>query len=335
MANPLVSILVPFHNTEAYITECLQSVLEQDYSNWEVIAVDDQSTDGSWKLAELFATSDHRFRILKNRGKGIIPALQTAFANSSGHLITRMDSDDIMPVDKLKHLSTSLLEHGPGHLATGKVRYFSIRGISEGYARYEEWLNRLTEEGSNFSEIYKECPVASPCWMAFRTDLEKCGAFGEERYPEDYDLCFRFYANKLRIIPCDKILHYWRDYDLRTSRTSAHYAQNYFLDIKLHYFLMLDHHQNRPLLVWGAGNKGKAIASALSGRGLDFRWLCDNPKKIGKSIYGKALEHYSVLRDIPGAQSIITVANPDSQHAIRQFLQSRGQLTLCDYFFFC
>lgn len=335
MENPLVSILIPFKNTEAFLTECMQSIKEQDYENWEVLAVDDHSADGSRKTTELFAAQDHRFRILKNNGNGIIPALQTAYDHSSGSLITRMDSDDVMPPNKLRHMVESLLTAGPGHLAVGKVKYFSIRGISNGYKRYENWLNMLTEKGDNFSEIYKECTVPSPCWMAFRTDLDTSGAFREERYPEDYDLCFRFYQAQLKVIPCTELLHYWRDYDQRTSRTSEHYAQNYFLDIKLHYFLKLDREPQRPLAVWGAGDKGKIIAKSLLDMDIDFNWLCDNPKKIRKKIYGKALEHYKLLEQLPEAQSIITVANEQSQDVIREFLIARGQLAMSDYFFFC
>jgi NADH/NAD ratio-sensing transcriptional regulator Rex len=131
------------------------------------------------------------------------------------------------------------------------------------------------------------------------------------------------------------VLHYWRDYDQRTSRTSEHYGQNYFLDIKLHYFLKLDREPQRPLVVWGAGNKGKIIAESLLKKNIDFKWLCDNPKKIGKKIHGKVLEHYKALEQLPEAQSIITVANDESQAVIREFLTARGQLAMSDYFFFC
>ena len=335
MDPPLVSILIPFRNTEAFLTECLQSIIEQQYRNWEVIAVDDHSTDGSWQILEVFVTLDHRFRVLKNKGQGIISGLQTAYANSTGSFITRMDSDDIMPVNKLKVLATSLLEYGKGHLAVGKVRYFSIRGISNGYARYEDWLNKLTEKGANYLDIYKECCIPSPCWLAFRQDLDVCGAFMGDQYPEDYDLCFRFYEKKLRIIPCSEVLHYWRDYDRRTSRTSEHYAQNYFLDIKLRYFLKLDWDTERPLAIWGAGSKGKTIAAKLLERNIPFDWLCDNPNKIGKKIYGIPMKHYTSLANFPNAQSIVTVANNQSQKAIRRYLSALEKQPMRDYFFFC
>ncbi|MDX1332242.1 MAG: glycosyltransferase, partial [Robiginitalea sp.] len=321
---PLLSLLMPFKNTAEFLPQCLESVCQQDYEHWELIAVDDHSSDPGRDLIQQWAAKDSRIRVLPNRGAGIIPALRTALSHSRGELVSRMDSDDKMAQGRLRDMAGQLQQHGKGHIALGLVRYFSHRGISDGYARYERWLNGLTRRGLNFEELYKECVIPSPCWMVFREDLETCGAFRPNRYPEDYDLCFRFYEAGLKCLPSSRILHYWRDYDHRTSRTSDHYAQNYFLDIKLHYFLKLDRDPDRPLVVWGAGNKGKTIAKKLKAGGHLFRWLCDNPRKIGKKIYGIPMEHYSALRDLPKAQSIITVANEAAQDAIRAYLTGRG-----------
>lgn len=332
---PLISILMPFRNTQAYLEACLRSIVEQTEPNWELLAVNDRSEDASRELVARASQEDPRIRLLESRGEGIIPALRTAYASSRGALLTRMDSDDVMAPERLAVMSEQLGAHGPGHLALGQVRYFSHRGISEGYARYESWLNGLTATGSNFSEIYKECVVASPCWLVYRSDLEACGAFYPDRYPEDYDLCFRFYEGGLRCLPSDRVLHYWRDYDSRTSRTSEHYAQNYFLEIKTHYFLKLDRQQNRPLLIWGAGFKGKRVARHLVRQGHGFYWVCDNPNKIGKKIYGVPLQHFSLAATLERPQSLITVANPEAQAQIRHYLHGQGWRPGEDYFFFC
>ena len=332
---PLVSLLMPFKNTAAFLPDCLESICRQDYENWELIAVDDSSTDYSRQIVEEWAGNEPRIRVLPNEGQGIIPALRIAFSHSRGALISRMDSDDKMAQGRLGDMVKQLRQHGQGHIALGLVAYFSHRGISNGYARYQHWLNGLTRSGNNFREIYKECVIPSPCWMVYREDLQACGAFGPDRYPEDYDLCFRFYQAGLKCLPSSRTLHYWRDYDHRTSRTSEHYAQNYFLDIKLHYFLMLDRDPLRPLVVWGAGTKGKNIAKNLKAGGHAFRWLCDNPRKIGKKIYGIPMEHFSVLQAIPDAQSIVTVANETAQGEIREYLARRGDTPMEDYFFFC
>lgn len=335
MQGPLISILIPFKNTAAFLPECLRSVKQQSYAPWEIIAINDHSVDHSNQIVQDFSKNDPRFHVFQNTGKGIIDALRLAYTKSKGRFITRMDSDDVMAPNKLELLAEALLVNGPGHLAVGQVKYFSKSGISNGYERYERWLNQLTAAGENYSEIYKECVVPSPCWMAFRSDLDRCGAFEHDRYPEDYDLTFRFYEKGLRCIPCTTVLHHWRDYDTRTSRTSEQYAQNYFLDIKLHYFLKLDHDPDRTLVVWGAGNKGKTIAKGLQQAQIDFVWLCDNPRKIGKSIYGAHLYHYSLLATLSRPQSIITVANATAQKEIGGYLGELGQKAMRDYFFFC
>jgi glycosyltransferase involved in cell wall biosynthesis len=335
MEKPLVSILIPFKNTAIFLDECLNSILDQTYSNWQVMAVNDHSTDQSLEIAQRFAEKDTRIQVLQNTGTGIIEALRTANSKSKGQFITRMDSDDIMAPIKLEVMVKSLLTKGKGHLAIGQVKYFSNRGISNGYERYEAWLNQLTKSGSNYTEIYKECVVPSPCWMVYREDLDKCNAFNSDRYPEDYDLAFRFYENDLQCIPSDSVLHHWRDYDTRTSRTSEHYAQNYFLDIKLHYFLKLNYDNKRPLVIWGAGAKGKTIAQSLLKKQLDFYWLCDNPKKIGKDIYGKKMWHFEVLEKLKNPQCIVTVANQEAQKSIHLYLEKLEQKPMQDYFFFC
>src|SRR5690606_11069630 len=161
------------------------------------------STDSSFYLVELFSLKDERIKLFKNPGIGIIDALKVAFTNSKGALITRMDSDDIMHPNKLQILANNLMEHGKQHIAVGLVKYFSDEGLQEGYKTYEDWLNTLTKTGTNYSEIYKECVIPSPCWMVYREDLIACDAFNPDRYPEDYDLAFRFYKHNFKCIPCN------------------------------------------------------------------------------------------------------------------------------------
>ncbi|GGI57417.1 glycosyltransferase family 2 protein [Winogradskyella haliclonae] len=335
MTKPLVSILTPFKNVSVYIEACLDSIIKQTHTNWELLIVDDHSTDNSYAIVEKYAKTNNRIKLFKNHGEGIISALQKAFAESSGIYITRMDSDDMMSSNKIEVMVNQLQEYGNKHVALGLVKYFSNAGISEGYAKYETWLNKLTKDGTNYSEIYKECVIASPCWMLHRDDLIACDAFNPNRYPEDYDLTFRFYEQGFKCIPSRHLLHYWRDYSTRTSRTHEHYAQNYFLEIKLHYFLKLDYDNSRPLTIWGAGFKGKTIAKSLVEQSISFYWICDNPKKIGKDIYGQKLLSFEDLETIKNPQTIVTVANETEQKHIIQYFQRLQMTSMTDYFFFC
>jgi len=335
MQNELISILIPFKNTKTYLVECLDSIINQSYQHWELLIVDDHSIDNSYDIVLAYTEKDKRIKLFRNHGNGIIAALQLAFSKSSGDYITRMDSDDIMHTEKLQLMIADLKTHGKKHIALGLVKYFSANGIGDGYAKYESWLNNLTSQGNNYSEIYKECVIPSPCWMLHRDDFLTCEAFTPNRYPEDYDLTFRCYKNNIKCIPSQTILHYWRDYSTRASRTDEHYAENHFLELKVDYFLALNYDKSRPLTIWGAGQKGKKVARLLKQKKISFIWICDNPKKIGKHIYDEFLYNFEHLQKLNKPQSIVSVANAASQEDIKTYFKSQHMSPMIDYFFFC
>lgn len=335
MGKPLVSIIMPFRNAAVFLEACVQSVVDQSLTSWELLAVNDRSDDDGPAIIKGFQGTYSNIQLIESEGTGIIDALKTGYAHSSGRLITRMDADDLMAPNKLEVMSEQLLDAGKGHLATGLVKYFAADGVKDGYRRYEQWLNRLANKGANFSELYKECVIPSPCFMLYREDLNRCGAFNENRYPEDYDLAFRFYENGLQCLPATKVLHHWRDYSSRTSRTDEHYADNRFLNLKLHYFLKLHRDATRPLVVWGAGTKGKSTIKQLQAKDQSVHWVCDNDKKIGKDIYGIRMESYETLKAIPHPQIIVTVANEADQLQVQEFLDNLNSKPMEDHFFFC
>ena len=329
-----ISILMPVKNASAFLTDCIDSIINQSYSNWELIAIDDHSDDDSSTVIEQYALKDQRFQCVVNDGSGIISALQTAYAHSTGDLITRMDADDLMTTDKLSVLHNNLVAHGPGYIAVGGVKYFSDDILGDGYKRYESWLNQLTATGENFTELYRECVIPSPCWMMYREDFERIGAFDSEIYPEDYDLCFRFYQAGLRVVGIDKVLHFWRDRSERISRTWQVYKDNRYFDMKLRYFLKIDREVPRPLVLWGAGRNGKDMAKLLQKNEQTFHWVCDNQNKIGKDVYGVRMEHFDVIKTLDNPQIITVVASPEGREQIAIALAKWGKHPVQDYWFF-
>ncbi len=325
---------MPVKNAEPFLIECIESILNQSETNWELIAVNDHSSDSSKQILTDFAKKDQRIRVFDNIENGIIPALKTAYTNSSGNFISRMDADDRMPPNKLGALKGILLKSGKGHVATGKVSYFSADELSDGFKKYEEWLNQLCDNQTHWNEIYKECVVPSPCWMIYREDFEKCDGFNSTIYPEDYDLVFRFYKANFKVIPSHEILHYWRDHNERASRNLPQYQENGFFKLKVTYFIELDYDKNRPLVLWGAGKKGKIVAKLLQQKQIPFEWVSNNPNKHGKEIYNQLMASFESILKKDNPQVLINVAQKNAKEEIIDFL---GRLELKegkDYWFF-
>lgn len=323
---------MPVKNTETFLRSCIKSILSQTYTDWELIAVDDHSNDASYEMLKRFAAQDSRITVLKNEGTGITPALKTGYKDSKGQFITRMDSDDIMPPNKLTLLHNQWQQKGRGYVVTGLVKYFADFPLRDGYKKYEEWLNQLTVSNSNFSEIYKECSIASPNWLIDRQDFDAAGAFDTEMYPEDYCLIFMWKQAGYKINSVNEVTHLWRDYSDRTSRTDDNYSDNRFTTLKVKYFIKLDYQKSQSLVLWGAGNKGKGVARELIDNSIPFRWVCENPKKIGLDIYGVIMENISAMEDLKEPQVIVAVSQKGAQETINEKLNN---LKIKNQYYFC
>ena len=327
----MLSIVMPVKNTSLYLPACMKSIVNQSWKNWELLAINDHSTDDSEAILNSFAQADKRIKVVKNKGKGVIDALRTGFDISKGNFITRMDSDDINELIKFEYMIGQLTASGVGHIALGQVDYFAEGGIGDGFQNYETWMNGLIATGNCFTEIYKECVIPSPCWMLHRSDFESVGGFESSLYPEDYDLCFRMYEKGLKPIACDKVLFHWRDYADRTTRVVSHYQGEALLKLKCYHFISIDFDASKRLVLWGAGNRGKWIARYLVEHGIPFLWVCNNKNKIGHMIYHQVLKATSSLLDLDNMQIIISVANHDEQLEIKAICT----LHLWESYFFC
>ena len=113
---PLVSVIVPCYNYAGYVDETLRSVLSQDYPNFELIVVDDGSTDNSVQVIErtLAANQDglaQRVEFIRQENAGVSAALNTGLAQARGDFIATFDADDIMPPHRLSVQMAYLREH--------------------------------------------------------------------------------------------------------------------------------------------------------------------------------------------------------------------------------
>lgn len=114
-----VSIITPAFNCEKYISEAINSVIAQTYSNWEMIIVNDKSTDNTEKIITEFIQKDNRIRLINlSQNSGAAVARNKAIDNANGRFIAFLDSDDIWKKNKLKKQLEFMLENQYGFTFT-------------------------------------------------------------------------------------------------------------------------------------------------------------------------------------------------------------------------
>jgi glycosyltransferase involved in cell wall biosynthesis len=318
----MISIVMPMRNAMPYLNECIESIINQTYTNWELVIVNDHSTDDSFEVLQNYINQDYRITVINATGKGIIDALRLAYSKTNGTYISRMDADDIMPPKKLELMRNKLIEF-PNAVATGHIKYIG-KNLRDGYKNYEIWMNTMMDDNSHYAQIYRECVIPSPAWMIKRELFDQIDGFNPNMYPEDYDLTLRMYEANIPVKAVKELVHIWRDYQERTSRNDPNYAFNTFEVLKTQYFLKINYDSTKTLVLWGGGKKGKNIAKLLIKHKIPFVFACNNHKKINQEIYGMNMENIETVFEKENQyQSIIAVANPDDQIEIKKTLKEK------------
>ena len=320
---------MPFKNEERFLGETLESILNQSERDFELIAVDDHSSDESAKIVSEYAAKDSCIKLCSNEGSGTICALQTALKHASGELITRQDADDLQPANKLAELKQLLLSYGPGHIATGRVKYFCEEKLGDGFLKYEKWLNELCANSSHEHHLFKECVIASSNWLLYTEDLLRINAISEAEYPEDYFMIFKVFEHGLKVVSSENVTHLWRDHPERASRTLEHYRDQKFFPMKVKFFKKF--HGKENITLWGSGPTGKKLAKEFLLADIPFYWVSNNHKKIGKIIYGVKIQDYQTLKEKCPQNIIISVTQRGSSAEIDEFISGIEVLGRFDF----
>lgn len=335
---PAVSVLMPVRDAVPHLDEAVTSLMEQTFEDFEVIAVDDGSTDGSLEALRSCAAQEPRLRIVEQSARGIVPALEAARTIARGRYLARMDADDIAHPDRLRQQFT-LLEENPDLVGCGcGVRYFPADVVRAGARRYEAWLNALETAEQIAAAMFVECPLAHPTFFLRSGAVDDVGGYADREWPEDYDLLLRLWAAGGRLASVPEILHDWREGPERLSRTSPRYAPEAFVACKVHHLRRTLLAGGRPAIVWGAGPVGKRFARALAGAGTPIEAFVElAPGKIGQVIHGApVLDTADALDRLPGragggALHLAAVGQPGARRRIEGQLEAAGARPLDDF----
>ena len=184
--NRMFSICVPVYNVEKYLPECIESVLNQTYENFELILVDDGSKDGSLKICRKYEIIDDRVKVFSKANEGQLATRKFAFEKSCGDIILCLDSDDYIDKDSLRVLNDFFEKYNCDCV------YFNWRRVNDRKEIKQEFQIRrielLTEKSVLFKKIFMNATFNSMCLKAFRREFipqRRMEDFFQIRHGED------------------------------------------------------------------------------------------------------------------------------------------------------
>lgn len=333
---PLISVLLPVHDAERYLPSCLQSLRRQTHGDFEVVAVDDGSTDGSGDLLRRAARADPRIRPVRRPHRGLVATLNHGLSLCRGDLIARIDADDVAHPRRFELQAAALSADRRLAVVSSLVAHFPRRRLGQGFRLYEQWLNSLVEHHDIVRERFIESPLPHPSVMLRRRDLQQAGGYRERGWPEDYDLWLRLAATGKRFGKVPRVLCLWRHHERRLTRTDSRYSVERFLACKAHHLTCGPLAASARVVVWGAGQTGRRLAKHLVRLGAPLAAFIDiDRRKIGKTLRRLPIHR---PRDLPrlltgGGRSTVlaAVSSRGARRLIRRRLDELGLREAADY----
>jgi glycosyltransferase involved in cell wall biosynthesis len=242
--NPLVSVVMAAYNSAEYLQEAVRSVLNQSYTNLELIITDDASTDNTLRIAEKLAESDNRISVysIPHAGRPSVPR-NNCIKNAKGDLVAFLDSDDIWVKDKLKEQVDIMISNpGTGFVYSVSVTFGEVNIFSPFYEVLPLFF-RAAKKREDLLNIGNTIPLSSV--LVDADILKKLNGFDEdpELKVEDYDLWLRLSEiTEFKFIP--KLHVYYRIHSSQfSSDWEAKKTRLKYLEMKRN--IKLPHYKSR------------------------------------------------------------------------------------------
>ena len=327
MSEPLVSVLLPVRDPGPYLKDCIASLGRQTLEEYEVIAVDDGSTDGSAKALDDWALQDERVKVVHRPEAGLVETLNAGLELCTAPFVARMDADDVSHPKRFE-LQLAEFEKLPWvGVVSSLVRHFPWHGVGEGYRVYEEWLNSLLTPEQISRERFVESPVPHPSAMVRREVYQSAGGYRDENWAEDFDFWLRLFEAGVTFTKVEKYLFFWREHAERLTRVDGRYSVENFLRCKAKYLLSGPLAGRKRVVIWGAGQTGRRISKHLIRGGAEVEAFVDiDPEKIGGTLRGKLIVEFDELRGMMGPDMVVlaAVGSRGARALIREQLKNIG-----------
>jgi len=284
---PAVSVLMPCYNAARTLPEALDSLSGQTFPNFEVVAVDDGSTDSTPQILQERAANDKRLHVVSRPHAGLIASLNAGLGSCEASLVARMDADDWSHPERLSRQVAYLEAHPEVSVLSCRVAGFPEGQVRQGFRIYIDWLNSLLSDEDIRREMFIESPLPHPSVTFRRQVIMQVGGYQECIWAEDYDLWLRLYLAGVRFAKLPEILLGWREHPERLTRTDSRYSLENFLRAKAFYLIRGPLVGRDAVIVWGAGMVGRRMVKQLEAQNAPLTAFVDiDPRKIGRSRRG-------------------------------------------------
>lgn len=323
-AAPQVSILMPVRNEERYLLATLESLYCQTFTDWELVAVDDGSSDRTADILAEAADKDSRVRVIRQDGGGLVAALNFGLKSCQAPLLARMDGDDICHPRRLE-LQVAYLNIEPDTgLVACNFRHFPRTGIKQGMIDYEVWQNSLNDHSLITRDLYVESPFVHPSVITRRSILEQLGGYQDNSWPEDYDLWLRMAAAGVQFARLPQTLLFWRDHPERATRTMDEYAWHAFRACKCNHLMQGFLQGTNDIVIAGAGQEARAWQRLLKAAGVTVStWLDVDPRKVGRTLHNAPVISPDELH-LEGRKMIVAIGVRGAREQFRNVAGVRG-----------
>ncbi len=202
--NPKISVIMPVYNTEKYVWEAIESILDQSFTDFEFIIIDDCSTDKSYEICREYSKKDERIRLFRNEENlKIVKTLNKAIDLSQWEFIARMDSDDIVDLTRLEKQLNYLQKYSLDIVSSNLIFIDKIWK--------EIWKRKYQNKIKNI--ILNESPICHACSIIRKQCFEDAWKYNDFNLAEDYDLWLRFFWKSYKFWVLDDYLYYYRIFD--------------------------------------------------------------------------------------------------------------------------
>lgn len=327
----MVSVLLPFHNASTTLDAAIRSIAEQSPREWELLLINNASTDESATIAHDWSCRDARIKVVEEPTTGIAHALNTGLQHATAPLIARMDADDVAHPERLARQVAYMKEHPEIGVLGTRTRFETTVEKSSGMAWFVNWQNTMLTPQEHYVKRFVDAPLAHPTVMFRRELVDRFGGYSTEPLPEDHELWLRWMHHGVRFAKLPEELLTWHDHPHRLSRTHAHYSVDAFFTTKAKWiaaWYTRKYIDQRPVIIAGTSGLCRDRAKKLETEGLRVHAFTDVKKR---EVPGYAFIPHDELPPTGQALIISFISQRGTGDRIAEYLASRGLVEGADF----